>query len=30
MGNRETSVLRRCMKEFSFENEMVRGAKKAG
>ena len=30
MGNRETSVIRRCMKEFSFESEMVRGAKKTG
>ena len=30
MGNRETSLLRRCIKEFSFESEMVRGAKKAG
>ena len=30
MGNRETSLIRRCVKEFSFESEMVRGAKKAG
>ena len=30
MGNRETSLIRRCIKEFSFESEMVRGAKRAG
>ena len=30
MGNRETSLIRRCIKEFSFESEMVSRAKKAG